>query len=406
MTESHQPRPTSRHPRALERIRVLDVTQFMAGPFCSTILADLGADVIKIEPPSGDSTRQMVGAAGTESPSFNAVNRGKRSVIVNLKTTAGQELFKRLARSSDILIENYRPGVMQGLGLGYDVLSAINPRLIYASISGYGQTGPNRTKGGFDLIAQGVSGIMSVTGEPGRPPVKAGIPLTDLGAALFAATGILAALHHRTVSDVGQYIDTSLVEAGIALSVWEATEYFSGPGVPAPLGSAHRMNAPYQAIRCTDGYVTIGANTNRLFERLCGVLGHPEWSNDPDFASNSGRVRNRTRLAAMIEGVMSQQPCRHWLSQLDAADIPCGPINNYAQVFADPQIAARGMVLQTDHPVLGPLRTLGSPIKMSATPADASRRAPLLGEHTNEVLLEFGLSEDEVAGLRRSGAIG
>jgi crotonobetainyl-CoA:carnitine CoA-transferase CaiB-like acyl-CoA transferase len=396
----------ARTPRALDGIRVLDITQFMAGPFCSTMLADLGADVIKIEPPSGDSTRQMVGAAGTESPSFNAVNRGKRSVVVNLKTVDGQQLLKRLTHSSDILIENYRPGVMQGLGLGYEVLSAINPRLIYASISGYGQTGPNRTKGGFDLIAQGVSGIMSVTGEPGRPPVKAGIPLTDLGAALFAATGILAALHHCTVTGLGQYIDTSLVEAGIALSVWEATEYFAGTGVPSPLGSAHRMNAPYQAIRCADGYVTIGANTNRLFQRLCGVLGRPELADDPDFASNAGRVRNRTRLAALIEGVMIDQPCDYWLSRLDAADIPCGPINDYARVFSDPQVAARGMVLQTDHPVLGRLRTLGSPIKMSATPADASRRAPLLGEHTDAVLMEFGLTAEDIDALRRRGVIG
>jgi len=406
MTESHQRPQTATQPRALDGIRVLDVTQFMAGPFCSTILADLGADVIKIEPPSGDSTRQMVGAAGTESPSFNAVNRGKRSVVVNLKTGDGRQLFQRLARSAEILIENYRPGVMQGLGLGYDVLSAINPGLIYASISGYGQTGPNCSKGGFDLIAQGVSGIMSVTGEPGRPPAKAGIPLTDLGAALFAATGILAALHHRTRTGIGQYIDTSLVEAGIALSVWEATEYFAGAGVPAPLGSAHRMNAPYQAIRCADGYVTIGANTNRLFQRLCGVLGRPEWADDPDFASNAARVRNRARLAAMIEGMMSAQPSGHWLALLDAAEIPCGPINDYAQVFSDPQVAARGMVLHIDHPVLGPLRTLGSPIKMSATPADASRRAPLLGEHTDTVLMELGLSAEEIAALRRSGTIG
>ena len=215
----------------------------MAGPFCATILADLGADVIKIEPPSGDATRQMVGKKGTESPSFNAVNRGKRSLVLNLKTADGQQIFKRLARSTDILIENYRPGVMHGLGLGYETLSEINRGLIYASISGYGQSGPNRTKGGFDLIAQGVSGIMSVTGEPGGPPVKAGIPLTDLGAALFATTGILAALNHRHATGNGQYIDTSLVEAGVALSVWEATEYFSGPDIPAPLGSAHRMGA-------------------------------------------------------------------------------------------------------------------------------------------------------------------
>jgi formyl-CoA transferase len=294
---------------------------------------------------------------------------------------------------------------MHGLGLGYDALAAVNPGLIYASISGYGQTGPDRAKGGFDLIAQGVSGIMSITGEPGRPPVKAGIPLTDLGAALFALAGVLAALHHRTSTGIGQYVDTSLVEAGVALSVWEATEYFSGPGVPAPMGSAHRMSAPYQAIRCADGYVTIGANTDRLFQRLCGVLGHPEWGEAADFANNGSRVNNRTKLAALIESVMILEPCRHWLSRLDAADIPCGPINTYAQVFADPQIAARDMVLETDHPVLGPLRTLGSPIKLSATPADANRRAPLLGEHTHEILTELGLSDDDIAALRRSRAI-
>jgi crotonobetainyl-CoA:carnitine CoA-transferase CaiB-like acyl-CoA transferase len=405
MTDSHQPDTASAKPGALQGVRVLDVTQFMAGPFCTTILADLGADVIKIESPSGDSTRQMVGAVGTESPSFNAVNRGKRSLVVNLKTGDGQDLFKRLAQSSDILIENYRPGVMRALGLGYDALRAINPGLIYASISGYGQTGPDRAKGGFDLIAQGVSGIMSVTGEPGRPPVKAGIPLTDLGAALFALTGVLAALHHRGTTGVGQYVDTSLVEAGIALSVWEATEYFSGPGIPAPLGSAHRMNAPYQAIRCADGYVTIGANTDRLFRRLCGVLGHSEWGDQPDFATNGGRVHYRTTLARLIESVMIHEPCQHWLSRFEAAEIPCGPINDYAHVFADPQVAARQMVMETDHPVLGRLRTLGSPIKMSATPTDAGRRAPLLGEHTNEVLAEFGLTLDEIEGLRRSGAI-
>ena len=405
MTDSDHGDSSSRPARALANVRVLDVTQFMAGPFCSTMLADLGADVIKIEPPSGDSTRQMVGASGSESPSFNAVNRGKRSVVVNLKLPDGQQLFKRMAQSSDILIENYRPGVMHAFGLGYDALAAINPSLIYASISGYGQTGPNRAKGGFDLIAQGVSGIMSVTGEPGRPPAKAGIPLTDLGAALFAVTGVLAALHHRTVAGIGQYIDTSLVEAGVALSVWEATEYFSGPRVPAPLGSAHRMNAPYQAIRCADGYVTIGANTNRLFQRLCSVLGHEEWSSVAEFANNGSRVRNRAKLASLIESVMIQQSCHHWLSALDAADIPCGPINDYAQVFSDPQVAAREMVLETEHPVLGRLRTLGSPIKMSATPADASRRAPLLGEHTDDVLREFGLSADEIEALRQSGAI-
>ena len=393
-------------PAALEGIRVLDVTQVMAGPFCAMMLADLGAAVIKVEPPAGDSTRQMPGASGTDSPSFNAVNRGKRSIVLNLKTAEGRTVFARLAQSSDILIENYRPGVMTSLGLGYAALSAANPRLIYASISGYGQTGPQRGKGGFDLIAQGVSGIMSITGEPGGPPVKAGLPVTDLGAGLFALVGILAALQHRHRTGAGQQVDTSLVDAGVALSVWEATEYFSGIGVPAALGSAHRMNAPYQAIRCADGYITLGAANERLFRRLCEVLGHTEWSDDPAFADNASRVKSREALASLIESITMAQPRAHWLSLLEANDIPCGPINDYGQVFADPQVLAREMVVETDHPTLGRMRTLGSPIKLSATPPDVSRRAPQLGEQTEDVLTEAGFSGAEIAALRAAGAIG
>jgi crotonobetainyl-CoA:carnitine CoA-transferase CaiB-like acyl-CoA transferase len=394
----------TKSPAALEGIRVLDVTQVMAGPFCAMMLADLGATVIKVEPPAGDSTRQMPGASGTDSPSFNAVNRGKRSIVINLKTAEGREVFARLARSSDIVIENYRPGVMRSLGLDYATLSATNPRLIYASISGYGQTGPDRGKGGFDLIAQGVAGIMSITGEPGGAPVKAGVPVTDLGAGLFALVGILAALQHRHRTGAGQQIDTSLVDAGVALSVWEATEYFSGIGVPTALGSAHRMNAPYQAVRCADGYITLGAANERLFRRLCEVLGHTEWSADPAFAENASRVKHREALAARIESITATQPRAHWLSLLEANDIPCGPINDYAQVFADPQVLAREMVVETEHPTLGHMRTLGSPIKMSATPPDVSRRAPQLGEHTDEVLTEAGLSDAEIAALRAAGA--
>ena len=325
--------------------------------------------------------------------------------MLNLKTAEGRDVFARLARSSDIVIENYRPGVMASLGLDYGTLSAENPGLIYASISGYGQTGPARGKGGFDLIAQGVAGIMSITGEPGGPPVKAGVPVTDLGAGLFALVGILAALEHRRRTGAGQQIDTSLVDAGVALSVWEATEYFSGVGVPTRLGSAHRMNAPYQAIRCADGYITLGAANERLFRRLCEVLGHAEWSADPAFADNASRVRNREALAARIESITATQPRAHWLSLLEANDIPCGPINDYAQVFADPQVLAREMVVETEHPTLGHLRTLGSPIKMSATPPDVSRRAPQLGEHTHDVLTDAGFSDAEIAGLRAIGAI-
>ena len=279
-------------------------------------------------------------------------------------------------------------------------------RLIYASISGYGQTGPDAAKGGFDLVAQGVSGIMSITGEPGGRPVKAGIPLTDLGAGLFAVAGILAALQHRHRTGAGQHVDTSLVEAGVALSVWEATEFFAGLGVPEAKGSAHRMFAPYQAIRCADGYITLGTANDRLFRRLCDLLDHPEWVTDAQFADNTTRVRNHAALAARIEAITSQQPRRHWLELFDANNIPCGPINDYAQVFADPQVAAREMVVDVEHPVLGSMKALGSAVKLSATPVNPRRRAPLLGEHTDSILMESGFSAEEIAVLRGAGALG
>jgi formyl-CoA transferase len=390
---------------ALDGIRVLDVTQVMAGPFCTMLLADFGADVIKIEPPAGDSTRTMPGAVGTDSPSFNAVNRGKRSLVLNLKTAEGRDTLKRLAGTADILVENYRPGVLAALGLDYESLRAVNPRLIYASISGYGQTGPDSRKGGFDLVAQGISGIMSITGDAGGPPVKAGIPLTDLGAGLFALIGILAALEHRHRNGAGQHIDTSLVDAGVALSVWEATEYFAGLGLPQPKGSAHRMYAPYQAIRCADGYITLGTANDRLFRRFCDLLQHPEWTTDPEFADNTLRVRNQPALAARIEAVTREQPRAHWLALFEANEIPCGPINNYEQVFADPHITAREMAVEVEHPTLGRMRSLGSAIKMSDTPTNPRRRAPILGEHTDAVLEEYGFSAEEINSLRAAGAV-
>ena len=389
----------SRNGGALAGLRVLDVTQVMAGPFCTMILADLGADVVKIEPPLGDMTRRMPGAVGTDTPAFNAVNRGKRSIVLDLKTTAGRDALARLSRSADIFVENSRPGVMKALGLDYPTLAALNPRLIYASISGYGQTGPDRAKGGLDLIAQAVSGIMSVTGTPDGPPTKAGVPLTDLGAALFALTGVLAALEYRHRTGAGQHVDASLVEAGVALSIWEATEYFAGAGVPAPLGSAHRMVAPYQAFQCADGAVTIGASTDVLFQRLSDVLGHPEWPGIAEFADNASRVRHRAALAERIESVTRQRPRSHWLAAFEASDIPSGPINSYAEVFADPQIVARDMVVTVDHPTLGTMRTLGSPIKLSATPPEVRRRAPHLGEHTKDVLREAGFDDARIAAL-------
>ena len=381
---------------ALDGIRVLELGQVMAGPFCALQLCDMGANVIKVEPPDGDPTRQMGARAGTDSTCFTAMNRGKRGIVLDLKSASGREALVRLAAQADIFIENFRPGVMHALGLDYPALSAVNPRLIYASISGYGQTGPDRAKGGFDLVAQGASGLMSVTGEPGGPPVKVGVPLTDLGAGLFALAAILAALHHRGSSGRGQYIDTSLLEAGLALSAWEAAEFFASGVAPDPMGSAHRFLAPYQAIRCADGYITIGAGTDRLFADLANLLGHPEWSGMAEFANTSERVRNRAALIARIESVTATQPKAHWLAAFEARGIPCGPINTYPDAFADPQVRSRHMVVELEHPTLGRMPTLGSPIKMSGTPTVVQTRAPLLGEHTAEVLREAGFSADDI----------
>lgn len=375
----------------------------MAGPYCAMLLSDMGARVIKVEPPDGDSTRAMAGARGGDSHAFGAVNRGKLGVVLDLMQDAGRDVFKRLARAADILVENYRPGVMARLGLDYATLAAENPRLIYVSISGFGQTGPDAGRGGFDLIAQGMSGIMSVTGEAPGPPTKAGIPVTDLGAGLFALAGTLAALHWRSSSGRGQHVDTSLFDAGLALSVWEATEYFSGRGVPARLGSAHRMVAPYQAFRCSDGYINIGAANDRIFARLAQALGCPEWPSDPRFASATSRVANRVELAALIEKVTATRTRADWTRAFDEAGIPCGPILDYAEAFAHPQAVARAMTVPVQHPLLGEMRNIGTPLKMSATPLDPTRRAPMLGEHTDDVLAWAGYSPDEIEQLRAAG---
>jgi formyl-CoA transferase len=390
----------------LEGITVLDATQVMAGPYCGMLLADMGARVIKVEPPSGDSSRSMAGHRGSDSPAFNAVNRGKLGIVLDLNQPQAREVFTRLARAADIVIENFRPGVMAKLGLDYGTLSKDHPRLIYASVSGHGQSGPWAHKGGFDLIAQGLSGLMSVTGHPGEAPAKVGVPITDLGAGMFALIGVLAALHHRSQSGQGQHIDTSLVEAGLALSVWEATHYFTTGQVPGPIGSAHRLTAPYQAFRCADGYITIGGANDRNFTRIARVLGHPEWLTDERFATNHDRVQHQAALAALVNAVTVTKSRAVWLEQLEQAGVPCGPILDYEDALTTPQAIAREMTHDVDHPTLGRLRTLGTPIKMSATPLNPRRRGPLLGEHTDAVLLDAGYSDREIEQLRYSGAVG
>ncbi len=308
----------------------MDCTQAMAGPFATLQLGNLGAEVIKVEPPAGDSTRAWAPFVHGVSMPFLAVNRGKKSVALDLKDAAGKAAFLSLADDADVIVENFRPGAMQRLGLDYQALAERNPRLVYCSISGFGQTGPYAARGGYDLVAQGMSGIMSVTGETGRPPVKCGIPVTDLAAALFAVQGIMAALLWRERSGRGQHIDASLFDAGVSLSVWEAHEYFATGDVPQPLGSAHRLLAPYQALRASDGYFTLGAGPQRLWERMCDALDLSALRDRPEYATEASRRTHRDELARELEEVTASRPRGYWIDRLEAVGIPCGPIYGYA----------------------------------------------------------------------------
>jgi crotonobetainyl-CoA:carnitine CoA-transferase CaiB-like acyl-CoA transferase len=393
-------------PLALDGLHMLDLTENLAGPFCSMLLADMGVDAIKVERPGeGDNQRghgPMVNGAGLP---FTMVNRNKRSITVNLKHPRGREIILRLVERCDVFLENYRPGTMDGLGIGYDDVRKVNPRIIYASISGFGQTGPYRERGGFDLIAQGMSGLMSVTGEPGRPPVKAGYPVTDLGAGMFCVYGILTALMARERTGEGQRVDTSLFETGLAWSVWQAAKYLGTGEAPGPMGSAHPLSAPYQAFRTRDGYVIVGAGSQSLFRRLCEALDLAQLADDPRFATQPDRMHRTAELAEVLEDRFVTADTEHWLEALTASGIPCGPINSVAEALADPQAVARGMVVESEHPVAGRIIGVGNPVKLSGTPWRFRNPAPLLGQHTDQILCALGYAARDIAELRAAGAV-
>lgn len=394
-------------PFALDGLRVLDVSQVMAGPFCCLLFGDMGAEVIKIEKPTGgdDSRRFGPPFLNGESAAFMAMNRNKRSLALDLKQSEGQKIMRQLAARADVLVENYRPGTLEALGLGYADLSREHPELIYCSISGYGQTGPDRERGGFDLIAQGVTGLMSITGHPGQPPVKIGVPLADLNAGMYAAYGVLCAYIHRLRTGRGQWVDTSLLEGGLAYTVWESAIYFATGMIPPPMGSAHRLAAPYQAFRTADGYITIGAANQANWEKLCGVLERADLLTDARFRDNPSRTQNAAELAANLETIFVTRPTAEWLSVLEETGMPVGPVNDMAAAYAHPQVLARDMVVEIDHPTAGQVKNIGVPVKLSETPGRIRRPAPILGQHTDEVLSEFGFTAEDIAALRAARVV-
>lgn len=395
---------TTRKP--LSGMRVLDLSRFLAGPYCTLVLADLGAEVVKLERfPGGDDTRQMGPHVNGESYTFAMANRNKKSLAIDLKSDRGRELVGELVRSADVLIENFRPGVTDRLGIGYEAMHGLNPGLIYCSITGYGHTGPYRDRGGFDIIAQGVTGFMRMTGHPGGPPAKVGFAASDIAAGSTALYSILAAYVHKMLTGEGQQLDISLLDSGLAWTMWEASGYFGAGTVPEPAGSRHRLATPYQAYRTADGYVTIGADF-RLWERACrDVFERPDWLEDPRFLDMDARLQNIDVLEAEIEALTEQHPTEHWVEKLNAAGIPGGPVLRYDETLANEQVLARDMVLDVEHPVIGPMKVLGIPSKFSATPLGFESPAPLLGEHTREQLALLGLDDATIDELTAAGVV-
>ena len=393
-------------PLPLEGVRVLDLTNVMAGPYCSMVLGDMGAEVIKVESFDGDTSRRFEPQVGGESYCFAVLNRNKRSIAVDMKNPRGKALVMQLAAKADIMMENFRPGVVKKLGLDYDSMKAQNPGLIYASMSGFGQTGPYGKKGGFDIIAQGMSGIMMMTGYPGGRPAKVGIAMNDIASGVTALYGILGAYIGRLRHGSGQYLETSLLEAGLAWSIWEFGAYFGGGELPTATGTRHRRSAPYQAYRSKDGYVTVGAGSEKLWRAFAvQVCEKPEWMEDPRFNQPNIRVKNADALEVELEKVLTTQPTAYWVERMDAAGVPGGPVYGYDQIMKDPHIKARNMVVDIDHPKIGPMKTLGLPIKSTGALTQIRQPAPWLGQHTEEVLREIGYADGDVRELFAAGVV-
>ncbi|HTL00293.1 MAG TPA: CoA transferase [Pseudomonadales bacterium] len=383
---------------ALTGVRVIDCTHVIAGAYCSMLLADLGADVIKIEPLDGEGGRE---AEVGPFRAFDFINRNKRAIAVDLQRAEGVALVRSLAAGADIFVENFRPGAFDRLGLGYDALRSLNPRLIYCSISGFGHSGPYRDRGGFDLVAQAMGGIMSLTGEKDAArPVAAGVPFCDFSAGTFGALGALAALNRRYVTGLGQKVEATLLESGMAHAVWEAGIYTTTGAISGPVGSAHRLAAPYEAFATADGFIVVGVATQKIWTKFCIALDARHLETDPRFATELGRLEHRDALKVLIEAVLAQNTSRHWLDRLLGDGVPAGPINDIAQAVEDPHIVARGLIVDVDGE-----RYTRAPIGLSDTPVALRRGAARVGEHTREVLREAGLDDDRIAALERSGVV-
>jgi crotonobetainyl-CoA:carnitine CoA-transferase CaiB-like acyl-CoA transferase len=392
----------------LDGVKVVELSHVMAGPVCGLMLADMGADVVKVERmPNGDDTRRTVPPkVGDESAAFMMMNRNKRGIAVDLKSESGKKVLHRLLENADVLTENYSYGALDRLGFGFTPLKEKYPRLIYCSISGFGRSGPYAARGGFDLIAQGMSGLMSITGEgPGRPPVKVGAPITDITSGIIAAMGILAALHARTQTGKGQFVDTSLFEAGIVQTYWQSAIALATGVAPGPMGSAHPLNAPYEAFETQDGWINLGAANQATWLRTVELLGRRDLAEDARFREASGRLINRIALARELAVELRKRTSAEWLAALEQAKVPAGPVFDVLEMHADPQTRARDMIVEVDHSTAGTIRTLGAPVKFSATPGGVHRSAPIYGEHTKEVLLAHGFTVAEIEQMAASGAI-